>query len=74
MTFGDTSTRSCRSNCTNNEYGDPTTKNCVVQCPKAPPAVEHYYGDIATGINLCVTICPSMPRLFGHNITNLCVV
>ena len=74
MTFGDNTTRTCLSNCTNNQFGDPNSRNCVIQCPKlAVTGTEHYYGDKSTGINLCITICPSMPRLFGDNTTNLCV-
>lgn len=74
LTFGDNSTRSCLSNCSNNEFGDPTSRNCVTQCPGLiVTGTEHYYGDLSTGINLCVTVCPAMPRLFGNNGTNLCV-
>lgn len=66
MTFGDNATRSCQANCTNDTFGDPTLRNCVSQCLKSSQTgTEHYYGDKSTGINLCVTVCPSTPILFG---------
>ena len=74
MTFGDNTTRSCVSNCSNGKFGHPLDRNCLTQCPsQAITTTEHYYGDKSTGINLCVTVCPSTPRLFGDNDTNLCV-
>lgn len=74
MTFGDTPTRSCVSFCSNNYWGDPTSRNCVAQCPNvSTTGTSRYYGDSSTGQYLCVVICPTTPRLFGQNDTNLCV-
>ena len=74
MTFGDNSTRKCVSFCSNNEWGDPFSRNCVAQCPNVTDTgISTSYGDSTTGQYLCVVICPTLPRLFGDNATNLCV-
>ena len=74
MTFGDSNNRYCVSFCSDGEFGDPTSRNCVDQCPKqADTGTEHYYGDTSTGQYICVTVCPEEPRLFGQNSSNLCV-
>jgi hypothetical protein len=74
MTFGDNNTRSCVSNCSLGKYGDPTSRNCVTQCPNVTTtATSTFYADTSTGQYICVVICPSLPRLFGLNSTNMCV-
>lgn len=74
MTFGDTFTRSCVSFCSNSYWGDPTSRNCIAQCYNvSTTGTSRYYGDSSTGQYICVVICPSLPRLFGQNDTNLCV-
>ena len=55
LQFGDNSTHKCQSNCSAGQFGDPKTRNCVIQCPKkAVTLTDHYYGDSTNGINLCV--------------------
>ena len=67
-------TRSCVSFCSNNWWGDPTSRNCVSQCPNlTTTGTSNYYGDNSTGQYFCVVICPVVPRLFGENTTNMCV-
>ena len=74
MTFGDNNTRACSSNCSIGKFGDPTSRNCVTQCPNATTTgTSNYYSDISTGQYICVVICPSLPALFGYNATNTCV-
>jgi hypothetical protein len=56
------------------KFGDPTSRNCVTQCPNASTTgTSNYYSDISTGQYICVVICPVLPRLFGYNTTNNCV-
>jgi len=74
MSFGDNNTRSCVTNCTGGKFGDPVSRNCLTQCPnQITTGNSNYYADISTGQYICVIICPIVPRLFGHNTTNMCV-
>jgi hypothetical protein len=68
-TFADSNGRVCISRCsnftdiTNNQYGDPRTGRCEVNCS------EGTWGDNTT--NLCVPTCP--PGSFADNTTGKCV-
>ena len=79
--YGDNRTRSCIPKCysdgTTTEWADNLTKTCIPQCyhinnPLVYPYDTIFYGDISTNIPMCVIQCPSIPRLFGNNVTNLC--
>ena len=70
MTYGDSNTRSCVTNCSLGKFGDPVSRNCVTQCPNA---TIKYWSDKSTGQYICVPVCPILPRLFGQNDTNTCV-
>lgn len=56
------------------KFGDPTSRNCVTQCPNVSTTLTStYYSDVSTGVFVCVVICPIKPALFGLNATNTCV-
>jgi hypothetical protein len=73
--YGDNNSRSCITSCVNNatltQYADPTTRVCVSQCPNA--SSYNYYGYLSTGSPTCIIVCPTVPILFGYNVTNLCI-
>lgn len=50
---------------------------CVPQCYNFTNATTsvftRFFGDTSTKRPVCVIACPAVPRLFGENVTNLCV-
>lgn len=73
MTFGENDTRTCTASCRQSptvQYADPVSQTCVDQCQSL---ATRWYGDLSTGSPKCVIICPTVPRTFGENSTNLCV-
>jgi len=72
MTFGENDTRTCTASCRQTptvQYADPVSQTCVDQCQSLS---TRWYGDLTTGSPICVPICPTVPRMFGENSTNLC--
>lgn len=73
VTYGENDTRRCVAKCRTLptvQYADPVSRTCLSQCQNL---TTRWYGDTTTGAPICVISCPSTPRLFGLNTTNLCV-
>jgi hypothetical protein len=66
-TYGDplTVNRHCVATCTNSNFADPLSMQCVSVCPASPP----YYGYESNWI--CVKTCPS--GLWADDSTRKCV-
>jgi hypothetical protein len=82
--FGENITRTCQPSC---QYGNTTnfvfsfadniTRSCIPVCYQFYNATSNvttmFYGDVTTTRPACVIACPTLPRQFGRNDTNLCV-
>ena len=79
--FGENGTRTCQVACPLNtsyvSFADNITRNCILQCYRFTNASGGhetiFFGDTSTERPVCVIACPLSPRLFGENLTNLCV-
>jgi hypothetical protein len=82
--FGENITRLCQPSCPLSSsyvsFADNITRTCIPVCFQyynnsiGQNLTTMFYGDTSTGRPACLIACPVLPRQFGRNDTNLCVV